>query len=122
MQSSAKVYAPGLVNFVPALAYHFCPNAWSIHATWSIDFSRSLTRPGLQVALFGSLALMLFLFRESDLGTAYWVFTVMLPSINLLLFPLIQTLSSASLRGGLAAFLQMHAAATASAAVSPKPV
>ena len=58
------------------------------------------------MALFGSLALMLFLFRESDLGTAYWVFTVMLPSINLLVFPLIQTLSSDSLRRDLRAFLQ----------------
>ena len=59
-----------------------------------------------QVAIFGSLALMLFLFRESDLGIAYWVFTVMLPSINLLVFPLIQTLSSTSLRRDLAGLLQ----------------
>ena len=25
LQSSAKVCAPGLVNFIPAIAYHFCP-------------------------------------------------------------------------------------------------
>ena len=38
LQGSAKRWSLGLVNFVTALAYHFC----SIHATWGPPFSRSL--------------------------------------------------------------------------------
>ena len=44
VKRSAKTDAPGLVTFVPALAYlpRLSQLACSIHATWSINFSRSL--------------------------------------------------------------------------------
>ena len=38
LQGSAKRRAPGLVKFVPTVAYYSC----SIHATWGQPFSRSL--------------------------------------------------------------------------------
>ena len=40
IQRSAKVGAPGLVNFIIAVAHLAC----SVHATWNIDFSRSLLK------------------------------------------------------------------------------
>ena len=45
VQRSAKVGIPGLVIFVTAVAYHFCPTFCSmhgLHATWCIDLSRFL--------------------------------------------------------------------------------
>ena len=41
VQRLAKVGAPGLVNFITSVAYHFCL-ACKSRATWSIDFSLSL--------------------------------------------------------------------------------
>ena len=38
VQGSTNRRAPGLVNFAPALAYHFC----SIHATWGPPISGAL--------------------------------------------------------------------------------
>ena len=34
LQGSAERWAPGLVNFVPAVAYHFCRELPSILTTW----------------------------------------------------------------------------------------
>ena len=43
-------HAPGLVNLISTVAYHFCPSlpACSIHATCRINFSRSLYRARLK--------------------------------------------------------------------------
>ena len=43
IKGSAKRRAPGLVNFIPALAYHFCLKiACRILPTWGPPFSRAL--------------------------------------------------------------------------------